>query len=131
MNNLDTLLDTLQHQQAHIADTQAFTNQIMRHVDAATSPNTTLHPWWNAPLRAAASVALVLLLGLFVTLHSRPALASDKAVCRLHNIEKYQLDLSQLPPDASPRELYESYVEGKQEQTYYHNALIKYIHENF
>ena len=80
-------------------------------------------------VRIAASVALLLLVGFFFMLR-QPASVEGSTYCKVHNMDEYRIDLSQIPTDGTPRDMYRCYQEAKREQTFYHNELIKYTHEN-
>lgn len=81
-------------------------------------------------VRVAASVALVVLVGLFVMLHTQPAGSAELLANNRQNIDKYRIDLSQIPTDGTSRDMYRRYQEAKREQMFYHHELIKYSHEN-
>ena len=154
MNKMDTLLDSLQRQQAQIEDKEAFADRVMERMYAQkqkrggnTYPATIVAPLskgdagaannsqfsilnFQFATRVAASVALVVLVGFFVTLRTQPAVSSELLASNLHNIEKYRIDLSQIPTDGTSRDMYRRYQEAKREQTFYHNELINYSHEN-
>jgi len=159
MNKTDKLLDSLVHQQAKIDDQEAFTDMVMRRVEAQrqgqgenTYPATIVAPLlrgdddaannsqfsiFNSQLRKsvqfsiriAASVAVVLLVGFFFMLR-QPVSVEGSTYCNVHNMDKYRIDLSQIPTGGTPRDMYRRYQEAKREQTFYHNELIKYTHEN-
>ena len=163
MNKMDTLLDSLQRQQAQIEDKEAFADRVMERIEGVddyiprhyrgtplrTYPGLTATPLkrgrgrlaqqhdfqfsifnFQFAARVAASVALVVLVGFFVTLRTQPAVSSELLASNLHNIEKYRIDLSQIPTDGTSRDMYRRYQEAKREQTFYHNELINYSHEN-
>ena len=150
MNKTDILLDGLQHQQAHIEDEKAFTDMVMGRIEGVenyiprhdhgtplkrgrlTQQNNSQFSILNFQflVRVAASVASVLLVGLFVALRVQPVNSTDSTMCSLHNIDKYRIDLSHISTDSTSREMYRCYQEAKREQTFYHNELIKYSHEN-
>ena len=150
MNKTDILLDGLRHQQAHIEDEKAFTDMVMGMIEGVedyidrhdrgtplkrgrlTQQNNSQFSIFNfqTAARVAASVALVLLVGLFVALRVQPVGSANLTVCNLHNIDRYRIDLSHIPTDGTSREIYRCYQEAKREQTFYHNELIKYSHEN-
>ena len=150
MNKTDILLDGLRHQQAHIEDGKAFTDRVMGRIEGVedyiprhdrgtplksgrlTQQNNSQFSISNFQFaaRVAASVALVLLVGLFVALRFQPVGSANLTVCNLHNIDRYRIDLSHIPTDGTSREIYRCYQEAKREQTFYHNELIKYSHEN-
>ena len=149
MNKTETLWDSLQHQQAHIEDEKAFADMVMGRIEGAedyiprhdrgtplkrgrlTQHNSQFSILnFQFVVRIAASVALVLLVGLYVALRVQPVGSTDMAVCNLHNIDKYRIDLSQISTDGTSRDMYRCYQEAKREQTFYHNELIKYNHEN-
>ena len=152
MNKTDTLLDSLQHQQAQIEDKEAFTDRVMGRIEGVedyiprhdcgtplkrgrgrlTQQNNSQFSILNFQFaaRVAASVALVLLVGLFVALRVQPVGSADLTVRNLHNIDRYRIDLSHISTDGTSRDMYRRYQEAKREQTFYHNELIKYSHEN-
>ena len=163
MNKMDTLLEGLQHQQAHIEDEQAFADMVMERIEGVedytprnyrgtplrTYPGLTANiHWMFAPhlkrgrgrltqqydfqfaVRVAASVALVVLVGVFATLHIQHADSSEWVAYNSGKIDKYRIDRSQIPTDGTSREIYKCYQVAKREQTFYHNELIKYSHEN-
>ena len=150
MNKTDILLDSLRHQQAHIEDEKAFDDRVMGRIEGVedyiprhdrgtplksgrlTQQNNSQFSIFNfqTAARVAASVALVLLVGLFVALRVQPVGSANLTVCNLHNIDRYRIDLSHIPTDGTSREIYRCYQEAKREQTFYHNELIKYSHEN-
>ena len=149
---MDTLLDSLQHQQAQIEDKEAFADKVMGRIERVenyiprhdcgtplkmgrgrlTQQNNSQFSILNFQflVRVAASVALVLLVGLFVELRLQPVVPDSQRVCNLHNIDRYRIDLSHIPTDGTSRDMYRRYQEAKREQTFYHNELIKYSHEN-
>jgi hypothetical protein len=147
MNKMDTLLESLQRQQAQIDDPEAFTDRVMERMYAQkqerggnTYPATIVSPLSKGDagaannsqfiVRAAASVALVVLVGLFVMLHTQPVGSAELLANNRQNIDKYRIDTSEIPTDGTAREMYRCYQEAKREQTFYHNELIKYTHEN-
>ena len=151
MNKMDTLLDGLRHQQAHIEDEKAFADMVMeriegvedyipRHYRGTTLKRGRLTQQKNSQVsslksqfavRIAASVALVVLVGWFVMLRvQQPVGYADLTACSLCNMDKYRIDLSQIPADGTSRDRYRCYQAAKREQTFYHNELIKYNHEN-
>lgn len=152
MNKIDTLLDGLQHQQAHIEDEKAFADMVMERIeggedyiprhDCGTSlkrgrgrlkqNNSQLSILnFQFAVRIAASVAMVVLVGWFVMLRvQQPVGYADLTACSLCNMDKYRIDLSQIPADGTSRDRYRCYQAAKREQTFYHNELIKYTHEN-
>ena len=150
---MDTLLDGLRHQQAHIEDEKAFADMVMGRVEEAegfiprhyrgtplkrgrgrlTQQNNSQFSILNFQfaLRIAASVALVVLVGWFVMLRvQQPIGYTDLTACSLCNMAKYRIDLSHISTDGTSRDMYRCYQEAKREQTFYHNELIKYSHEN-
>ena len=161
MNKMETLLDSLQRQQAQIEDQEAFTDMVMERIERVedyiprhyrgttlrTYPGLTATPLKRGRLmqqnnsqfsifnfqfaaRVAASVALVVLVVFFVTLRTQPAISLGLQASDLHNLDKYRIDLSQIPTDGTSRDMYRRYQEAKREQTFYHNELINYSHEN-
>ena len=160
---MDTLLEGLQHQQAHIEDEQAFADMVMERIEGVedSTPRhyrgtplrtfsgltANIH-WMFAPhlkrgrgrltqqydfqfaVRVAASVALVVLVGIFATMHTQPVGSPESLASNMHSLDKYRIDLSHIPTDGTAREMYRCYQEAKREQTFYHNELIKYSHEN-
>ena len=163
MNKMDTLLDSLQRQQAQIEDKEAFTDRVMERIEGVddyiprhyrgaplrTYPGLTATPLkrgrgrltqqnnsqfsifnFQFIVRVAASIALVVLVGLFVMLHTQSAGSTELLASNRHSIDKYRIDLSQIPTDGTSRDMYRRYQEAKREQTFYHNELIKYSHEN-
>ena len=143
-------MDGLQHQQGHFEDEQAFADMVMGRIEGVedyiprhyrgtplkrgrlTQQNNSQFSILNFQfaVRIAASVALVLLVGLFVELRLQPIVSDSPRVCNLHNIDRYRIDLSHIPTDGTSREIYRCYQEARREQTFYHNELIKYSHEN-
>ena len=143
MNKMDTLLDGLQRQQAQIEDQEAFADKVMERIEGVESgkwkeksflshkPNSQFSILNSqSTARVAASVALAVLVGLFVALHTQSVESPEVLVYNLHNMDKYRIDLSQIPNDGTSREIYRRYREARREQTFYHNELIKYTHEN-
>ena len=150
MNKMDTLLDSLQRQQAHIEDEKAFTDMVMGRIEGVedyiprhdcgtplkrgrlTQQNNSQFSIFNfqTATRVAASVALVVLVGLFVTLHTQSGESTELLACNLHSMDKYRIDLSHIRTEGTSRDMYRCYQEAKREQTFYHNELIKYSHEN-
>ena len=150
---MDTLLDSLQHQQAQIEDKEAFADRVMGRIEGVenyiprhdrgtplkrgrgrlTQQNNSQFSILNFQfaLRIAASVALVVLVGWFVMLRvQQPIGYTDLTACSLCNMDKYRIDLSHISTDGTSRDMYRCYQEAKREQTFYHNELIKYSHEN-
>ena len=158
---METLLDSLQRQQAQIEDQEAFTDMVMERIERVedyiprhyrgttlrTYPGLTATPLKRGRLmqqnnsqfsifnfqfatRVAASVALVVLVGFFVTLRTQPAISLGLQASDLHNLDKYRIDLSQIPTDGTSRDMYRCYQKAKREQTFYHYELINYSHEN-
>lgn len=154
MNKMDTLLDSLQRQQAQIEDKEAFADRVMERIEGVEdyiprhyrdTPLRTYLGLTATPLkrgrlaqqnnfqfaaRVAAGVALVALVGLFVALRTPSVESPELLACNLQNIDKYRIELSHLPTDGTSRDMYRCYQEAKREQTFYHNELIKYSHEN-
>ena len=154
MNKMETLLESLQRQQAQIEDKEAFTDMVMERMYAQkqeregnTYPATIVAPLSKGDagaannsqfsifnfqfiVRVAASIALVVLVGLFVMLHTQSVGSTELMASNRHSIDKYRIDLSQIPTDGTSRDMYRRYQEAKREQTFYHNELIKYSHEN-
>ena len=150
---MDTLLDSLQRQQAQIEDKEAFADRVRERMYAQkqerggnTYPATIVAPLSKGDagaannsqfsilnsqfiVRVAASVALVVLVGLFVMRHDQPG-STELLAYNLRNMDKYRIDLSQIPTDGTSRDMYRCYQEAKREQTFYHNELKKYSHEN-
>ena len=153
MNKMETLLEGLQHQRAQIEDQEAFTDMVMERIEAqrqekgkSTYPATIVAPISKGDagaannsqfsilnsqfiVRVVASVALVVLVGLFVMRHDQPG-STELLAYNLRNMDKYRIDLSQIPTDGTSRDMYRCYQEAKREQTFYHNELKKYSHEN-
>ena len=171
---METLLDSLQRQQAQIEDKEAFADMVMERIERVedyiprhyrgttlrTYPGLTATPLRTYPgltatplkrgwgrlmqqnnsqfsifnfqfaTRVAASVALVVLVGFFVTLRTQPAISLGLQASDLHNLDKYRIDLSQIPTDGTSRDMYRCYQKAKREQTFYHYELINYSHEN-
>ena len=140
---METLLESLQRQQAQIEDKEAFTDMVMERIEAVESGKwkveSSLFHQPNSQfsilnsqfiVRVAASVALVVLVGLFIMLNTQPIGSAEVLAYNRQNIDKYKIDLSQIPTDGSSRDMYRRYQEAKREQTFYHNELIKYSHEN-
>ena len=158
---METLLDSLQRQQAQIEDKEAFADMVMERIERVedyiprhyrgttlrTYPGLTATPLKRGRLmqqnnsqfsifnfqfatRVAASVALVVLVGFFVTLRTQPAISLGLQASDLHNLDKYRIDLSQIPTDGTSRDMYRCYQKAKREQTFYHYELINYSHEN-
>ena len=163
MNKMETLLDSLQHQQAKIEDQEAFADMVMgriEEVERKHTPRLTAYPSKEGTasaannsqfsilnsqfskdsqfsifnfqfiVRIAASVALVLLVGFFFMLRTQTVSPITMQASNLHGMDKYRIDLSHIPTDGTAREMYRCYQEAKREQTFYHNELIKYTHEN-
>ena len=130
MNKTETLWDSLQHQQAHIEDEKAFADRVMDKINARSQGRKVIVPRWYGVVRVAASVALVVLVGFFVTMHTQSGKSTELLACNLHGMDKYRIDISHIPTEGTSRDMYRCYQEAKREQTFYHNELIKYSHEN-
>ncbi|MBO4599159.1 MAG: hypothetical protein J5641_00310 [Bacteroidales bacterium] len=127
---MDKLTHALQSQQAQLPDPDAFTDLVMNRIEAPSRTRLQLTLQRSLLWRAAASVVMLLAVGLFALISTPPALDPSTAVCSLCYMEKYQIGRSQLPSDGTPRDLYRCYMDEKREQTFYHNELIKHTHEN-
>ena len=73
---------------------------------------------------------MVLLVGFFFVLRTQTISLADTLASNSLSMDKYRIDLSHIPTDGTAREMYRCYQEAKREQTFYHNELIKYSHEN-
>ena len=146
---MDTLLDSLQRQQAQIEDKEAFADRVMERMYAQkqkrggnTYPATIVAPLskgdagaaknsqfsilnFQFATRVAAGVALVVLVGLFIMLHTQSVGSAELLAYNRQNIDKYRINLSQIPTDCTSRDMYRRYQEAKREQTFYHNELKK------
>ena len=135
---METLLESLQRQQAQIEDKEAFADMVMERIEAVESgkwkvesslfhqPNSQFSIFnFQFIVRVAASIALVVLVGLFVMLHTQSAGSTELLASNRQSIAKYRIDLSQIPTDGTSREMYRCYREAKREQTFYHNELKK------
>ena len=140
---METLLDSLQHQQAKIDDQEAFADMVMGRIEKVESGKLKVESYYSRQpnsqfsilnsqfiVRIAASVALVLLVGFFFVLRTQTISPADTLASNMHSLDKYRIDLSHIPTDGTAREMYRCYQEAKREQTFYHNELIKYSHEN-
>lgn len=136
MNDTDKILDTLTtrlQQSARIEDEEAMADLIMNRIDEAESapqPRRIPQLGWLVPLRVAASVALLFFVGLFLLLSAQQPGKACSEVCSVHNIEQYQISLSDFSSASTPRELYRCYMEEKKERTFYHNEYKRLKHEN-
>jgi hypothetical protein len=140
---MDTLLNGLQHQQAKIDDHEAFTDMVMGRIEKVESGKLKVESYYLRQLntqlsifnfqfsiRVAASVALMLIVGFFFVLRTQTVDPTTMLASNSLSMDKYRIDLSHIPPDGTSRDLYRCYQEAKREQTFYHNELIKYSHEN-
>ena len=135
---MEKLLESLQRQQAQIEDKEAFTDMVMERIEAVESGKwkveSSLFHQPNSQfsilnsqfiVRVAASVALVLLMGFFFMLRTQTVGPTTMQASNLHGMDKYRIDLSQIPTDGTSRDMYRRYQEAKREQTFYHNELKK------
>lgn len=136
MNDTDKILDMLTtrlQQSARIEDEEAMADLIMNRIDEAVS---TPQPWriprlgWLVPLRVAASVASLVFIGFFILANVQQPSKAYAEVCYVHNMEKYQINLSDCSSDGTPGELYRCYMKEKNERTFYHNEFKRLRHEN-
>lgn len=138
MNDTDKILDTLTtrlQQSARIEDEEAMADLIMSHIEeketeSASSVRRIPQPNWFVPLRVAASVASLFFIGFFSLTNVQQPSKAYAEVCYVHNMEKYQINLSDFSSDGTPRELYRCYMEEKNERTFYHNEFKRLKHEN-
>lgn len=72
----------------------------------------------------------MLIVGFFFVLRTQTVDPTTMLASNSLSMDKYRIDLSHIPPDGTSRDLYRCYQEAKREQTFYHNELIKYSHEN-
>ena len=123
---MDTLLDSLQRQQAQIEDKEAFADRVMERMYAQKQKRggNTYSATIVAPLskgdagaannsqfsilnfqfatRVAAGVALVVL---FIMLHTQSVGSAELLAHNRQNIDKYRIDLSQIPTDGTSRDM--------------------------
>ena len=136
MNDTDKILDTLTtrlQQQARIEDEEAMADLIMSRIEEAEQPPRKQHilqPKWFVAIRAAAAVASIFFIGLFLQLNVRQPNKTYPEVCYVHNMEQYQIRLSDFSSASDPRELYRCYMEVWNERTFYHNEFKRLRHEN-
>ena len=136
MNDTDKILDTLTarlQQQARLEDEEAMADLIMCRIEEVEQPPRKQHilqPKWFVPLRAAAAVATIFFIGLFLLLNVRQPDTTYLEVCYVHNMEQYQIRLSDFSSASDPRELYRCYMEERNERTFYQNEFKRLRHEN-
>lgn len=136
MNDTDKILDTLTtqlQQQARIEDEEAMADLIMSRIEEVEQPPRKQHilqPKWFVPLRAAAAVVTIFFIGLFLLLNVRQPDTAYPEVCYVHNMEQYQIRLSDYSSASDPRELYRCYMEERNERTFYQNEFKRLRHEN-